>query len=446
MHGWMRKVVAMTLSVEQVLEMAPDGNSAAAGRKLMAARNWDGLGQNVDALWGLCRGSAVYQVKVDLANLGYHCSCPSRKFPCKHVLGLLMLWAESPATVSTADSPEWVGEWLAKRKQREEKKVEKQETEAKKPVDAKAQQRRAEQRESRVSDGLARFGLWLTDLVRNGLAGVDAKPASFWQEQSKRLVDAQAPGLASRVARLSDIPRSSADWPSRLLAELGRIALLLHAWERIAELSSPLQSDVRQLLGWTVSQAELEQNAAAVEDTWAVIGQWVDNDERISVQRSWLCGRSTGAVALVLQFVAGSQPFPESILPGCEQKATLAFYPGAVQQRAKYLARDGAVQSVATRLPGHSEIEAFLAVVSEQSARQPWLGSFGAVLHNVCLAFKEESWLICDGKGHALPLVGKDHWRTLAITGGRPFDMTGEWDGERFRPLGILTDNVFRIV
>lgn len=435
----------MTLSVEQVLEMAPDGNSAAAGRKLMAARNWDALGQNVDALWGLCRGSAVYQVKVDLTNLGYHCSCPSRKFPCKHVLGLLMLWAESPAAVPTADSTEWVSDWLAKRKQRDEKKAEKQETEAKKPVDAKAQQRRAEQRESRVSEGLARLGLWLADLVRNGLAGVETKPASFWHEQAKRLVDAQAPGLASRVARLGDLPRSSADWPARLLAELGRIALLLHAWERIAELSPPLQSDVRQALGWTVSQSELEQNGAVVDDIWAVAGQWVDSDDRIRVQRSWLCGRNTGRSALVLQFAAGTQPFAESILPGCQQQATLAFYPGTVQQRAKYLARDGAVQPVVSRLSGHPQIEAFLAAVSEQSARQPWLGSFGAVLHDVCLASKAENWLVCDSAGHALPLVGNDHWRILAITGGRPFDMTGEWDGERFRLLGILTDNVFRI-
>jgi hypothetical protein len=435
----------MPLSIEQIMEMAPDGNSAAAGKKLMAERNWDQLGQNAKALWGLCRGSAVYQVKVDLGNFGYHCSCPSRKFPCKHVLGLLMLWATSPGAVSTSESPEWVGDWLGKRKQREEKKVERQETETKKPVDERAQQRRAEQRESRVSEGLARFGVWLADLVRNGLATVETKPASFWDEQAKRLVDAQAPGLALRVARLAGVPRSSRDWPRRLLAELGRIALLLHAWERIGGLAPPLQSDVRQMLGWNISQAELERNATTVEDTWAVIGQWVDSEDRIRVQRSWLRGRATHGTALVLQFAAGTQPFAESIVPGSEQKATLAYYPGAVRQRAKYLSREGALQPVTSRLPGENRIEMTLAVVSEQIAHQPWLGNFGVVLHDVTFVPQAGQWFVCDGDGRALPLLGREHWRSLAITAGHPFDMTGEWDGEWLRPLGLFVNNVFRV-
>jgi hypothetical protein len=291
---------------------------------------------------------------------------------------------------------------------------------------------------------LARFSLWLGDLVRNGLATVEAKPATFWEEQSKRLVDAQAPGLASRVSRLAEIPRSSPDWPSVLLAELGRIALLLHAWERIAELSSPLQSDVRQLIGWTVSQTELEQ-ATTIEDTWAVMGQWVDSDDRIRVQKSWLCGRSTESTALVLQFAAGTQPFAESIVPGCEQKATLAFYPGSVQQRAKILSRGETVQPIVLRMPGQSRIDAFLAGVSEQIARQPWLGSFGAVLHDVSLVPSAERWFVCDHDGHSLPLVGRDHWQTMAMTAGHPFDATGEWDGRRLRLLGVFSNNRFRV-
>ncbi|MCA9164970.1 MAG: hypothetical protein KDA62_18385, partial [Planctomycetales bacterium] len=66
----------MDLTLEQVTEMAPDGSSAAAGRKLMALKNWEQVGRSSEALWGMCRGSAVYQVKVDLSNLGYACSCP----------------------------------------------------------------------------------------------------------------------------------------------------------------------------------------------------------------------------------------------------------------------------------------------------------------------------------------------------------------------------------
>src|SRR5215207_3656142 len=100
----------MPLTVDQILKMAPDAASAAAGKKLGAPKGWSDLGQSSESMWGKCQGSAVYQVKIDLSNMGYHCSCPSRKFPCKHVLGLLLLSVNAPATVSVAAAPEWVDE------------------------------------------------------------------------------------------------------------------------------------------------------------------------------------------------------------------------------------------------------------------------------------------------------------------------------------------------
>ena len=129
----------MNLTLEQVAEMAPDSASAAAGKKLMGVKHWPELGRSTEALWGKCQGSAVYQVKVDLSNLGYHCSCPSRKFPCKHVLGLLMLTAQSPEAVTEQTAPDWVDDWLTKRRAREEKAAAPRKEAAAAPVDEKAE-------------------------------------------------------------------------------------------------------------------------------------------------------------------------------------------------------------------------------------------------------------------------------------------------------------------
>lgn len=439
----------MQLTIEQVIEMAPDGSSAAAGKKLIAAKNWQQLGTNPDALWGLCQGSSVYQVKVDRSNLGYHCSCPSRKFPCKHVLGLLMLYAVSPAAVTESPAPEWVVQWLQRRQEQQAKKAERQEASAagaKKPVDERAQQRRAEQRESRVSDGLARLDIWLGDLVRNGLAAVETRPASFWDEQAKRLVDAQAQGIASRVARLGTLPRSSPDWPRRMLAELGRLKLLIHAWQRIGQLDVDLQNDVRQLLGWTVQQDELLQCGEKVSDTWVVFGQWIDEQDRVRAERSWVVGRQTHRTGLLLQFAPGAQPFAESIVAGSEQEGTVVFYPGTARQRARFVAREGHVRAVTTRPPGAGTIDEFLASVAQHVARVPWLPAFGAMLHDVTLVLAHEQWFIRDRHGHALPLRGRDHYKMLAITGAHSFDLAGEWDGDRLLPLGLLMDGKYRVI
>lgn len=435
----------MQLTLEQVSEMAPDPGAAAAGKKLASLKHWEALGRNADALWGVCLGSAKYQVKVELSNLGYHCSCPSRKFPCKHVLGLLMLSATSPQALAEGAPPDWLTDWLDRRKQRAEKKAERRDADAAAPVDEKARQRRADERGARVTDGLQRFDLWLKDIARNGLAAVETKPAAFWEEQAKRLVDAQAPGLASRVARLAAVPRASRDWPSRLLAELGRLKLLMHAWQRLDQLTPELQADVKQMLGWTWPQAELERDGERIDDRWIVLGQWLDDEDRIRAQRSWLIGRNTRQTALVLQFAAPGQGFAESILPGVEQDATLLFYPGAEKQRARFHERRGAVEAVAVRPPGCSTIEELLAQAAASLARQPWLSSFGAILHDITLVPREEAWLLRDGAGQAVPLAGRDHWKTLAISAGRAVDIAGEWDGHALRPLGVFIDGSYRV-
>ena len=71
----------MNLTIEQIVEMAPDAVAADAGKKLVAAKHWPELGRSPAAVWGKCQGSNVYQVKVDLVNIAFNCTCPSRKLP-----------------------------------------------------------------------------------------------------------------------------------------------------------------------------------------------------------------------------------------------------------------------------------------------------------------------------------------------------------------------------
>src|SRR5215468_6532098 len=97
----------MSLSLEQVLALAPDASSAAAGKKLGTPAPWQNLGGNDDAYWGECKGSALYQVRVARADLTAKCSCPSRKFPCKHALGLLVPAATAPQALRATEPPEW---------------------------------------------------------------------------------------------------------------------------------------------------------------------------------------------------------------------------------------------------------------------------------------------------------------------------------------------------
>jgi SWIM zinc finger len=428
----------MNLTLEQIAELAPDPSAAAAGKTLSSAKHWPELGRSETALWGKCQGSTVYQVKVDLVQIAYNCTCPSRKFPCKHVLGVLMLAAQSPEHVKAGEPPAWVADWLEKRRVREEKVAAATDNKPPSTTDSKAKQRRSDERARKVQDGLERLDLWLKDSVRAGLVELAAKPASFWEDQAKRLVDAQAPGLAGRVARLASLPRSSPEALPRLLDELGRMKLLLHAYARIDQIEAPLASEIRQILGWNVTQEVLEREGQPVADKWVVIGQWDDDGDRFITRRSWLIGRRTGRVALMLQFSAARQPFDESIIAGIEQEATLLFYPGASAQRAKFVAREGAPSLVRDQLPGHETLGVFLTGVADALARQPWQSAFGAVLRGVTITRHRDSWWVCDKESKALPLLGQNHWKAMAITGGHPSDVAVEGDGHSLRLMGGL--------
>jgi len=435
----------MDLTLEQIAAVAPDEGSLAAGRKLGNKKPWKTAGKNAAALWGECQGSALYQVRVDLSEFAYHCNCPSRKLPCKHVIGLLHLVVTSPGDVPDGQAPEWVSDWLTKRAARAKQREEKKEQPAK-PADPQAQTKRAEQRQQRVSDGLDRLDLWLNDLVRNGLAGLEQQAPSFWEAPAKRLVDAQAPALATRLRKIGAIAGSTPNWPAMVLAQLGRLGLLSHAYRRSDQLHPALQADIRQAIGWTVGQDELDAQGEKVVDQWLVVGQVLEDEDRLRVQKNWLAGRRTQRSALVLQFSAAGQPFPETILPGTCLEAELLFWPSAYPQRARIAARQGETTGIAEGLPGLPTVEKFLREIASALARQPWADRFLCILNGVTPLPREASWLICDGDGRALPLAPGRHWKLLALAGGHPLDLAGEWDGEVLRPLGVYAEGRYHLL
>ncbi|HEY7834313.1 MAG TPA: SWIM zinc finger family protein [Ktedonobacterales bacterium] len=435
----------MELTVEQVLALAPDAAAAKAGKQQAVPKPCQGLGRSAEALWGQCQGSALYQVKIELVTLTCACTCPSHKLPCKHSLGLLLLLAGTPAALPEAEPPEWVHAWLSKRAaaagQRQTRAVEQAEKAAHAdPVEqAKQQAKRADKRMAQVQAGIASCDLWLNDLVRNGLAGLEQQPASFWENQAARLVDAQAPGVAQRVRKLAELPGSGPDWPERLLGELGRLALLTHAFARLEALDPALREDVRQLIGWTLTQDEVAARGEHLADGWLLVGQWVEEEDRFRTQRNWLVGARSGRHALILQYSPRPilPPFPEPLLPATQQAGELAYWPSAYPLRARFVARQGMPDRL-TRLPGVATFADALAGVAGAVARQPWLDRFLIVVNGATiLRANATHWRAQDRAGSGLPLTGDNHWRLLALGGGAPVDLAGEWDGLALRPLAV---------
>lgn len=426
----------MQVSHQQIRELAPDEKSMVAASKLLSTKLWHTTGLSEGAVWGICGGGRNYQVGVDFAEMGFRCNCPSRKFPCKHVLALLLLLSSTPDIFSLDSSPDWLDSWLEKRRLKRDQKA-KRETEPAKPVDKEAQAKRIKSREKNVSDGIEQFIIWLDDLIRTGIAVLETKPFSYWDTQARRLIDAQAKGLANRVRSLAEIPGSSPDWSQRMLNELGSLRLLVQAYQRQETLSPNLRGEVRQLVGWTVSQTELEENGDSVSDDWFIWGQRIESDERFRSQRSWAIGLKSEREALILQFAPGKQGFPELIIPGTIQEGAVIFYPGAVPQRAKLKKMEN-IEFKASEIPVQSSISQFLETYADRLSLNPWLSSCGCLIEKVTLSKYQNQWWIRDESGDALPCRLKNPFELLSITGGEYFQLHAEWNGRFLTPLSYL--------
>jgi SWIM zinc finger len=430
----------MTPTSDQIQRLAPDAQVLAAGQKLGKPVQWLGLGRHGDAIWGECRGSALYRVCADTVEVGYSCSCPSRKHPCKHVVGLLTLWLEQEEAVADSTPPLWVTAWLTRRSTRTQR-VEADPSSSAPPRTRTTPQaeRRGEEREARMLDGIEALELWMCDLVRNGLATVETQPPAFWQHQAARLVDAGLPGLASWVRRLSIIPGSAPQWPERLLGELGRLELLIQSYRRIDQLDPLLQYDVRALVGQHLTKDQVSAEGEHVTDAWIALGALVEDDEQLRVQRTWLRGLRTGRSAMVLQFVVGkATTFPWVATINHVQEMELHFWPSAWPQRAFIARRLGEPVYSKDRRPGHATIEDMLAEVAQGLAVNPWIDRTCAVLRDVVpIRQGDDEWLIRDQSGASLPLQRQSHWRMFAQSGGYPIDVHGEWNGTLFHSFAF---------
>lgn len=426
----------MNLDADAVLALAPDAASAKAARGLMTPSQWPTLGANEHAVWGECQGSGAkpYQTQVDRTGPTFKCSCPSRKFPCKHGLALLLLHAQDAARFAQDTPPAWVAEWLAARADRAQKKEEKQREQTSTPPDPQAGARHAAKRWARIDAAAQELGRWLADQIRRGLGNVGPTQRDDWHAAAARLVDAQAPGLAARVHALADLA-GNADAVPDLLERLGLLQLACDAIARRDTLDAETQADLRALVGWPIDRAEVLAAMTPVTDRWIVLGQLSEERERnLTERRVWLHGERSGRRALLLDHAYAGKGFEQGWVVGTAVEGDLAFYPGAQALRALTVEAQPAPTTAAdwpvTTLDDERQR------IAQRIARSPWTPLHPMLLHQATPQFDGSAlWLAATGERIALQVSEDDTWALLALSGAQPVSVYGEWDGHALRPL-----------
>lgn len=406
-------------STDEVRQFA--GKAYAAGQKLAGAAGWSNTGATQTLLWGDFQGSGrtPYRVQVNLVGETYKCTCPSRQFPCKHVVGLVLRWSGGNVD-SAPDAP--ASEVPAPKAPRE--------------VSAKT----VAARERSVAEGLDQLNLWIEDQVRNGIAGISTDPYGWSEPIAKRMIDAKAPGLARWLRSLPALLTHD-EWPRMIIEELGLMRLLIDAYRSIATLSPETSAAVRRHIGFTVSRAEVLATDP-VSDTWQVLGYAETLEERYTTRRMWLSGRQTGLLVNVQSTAPSGASFDTRLTPGREFTGGVYFYPGGPSS-FRVAIPDGDVPTVPiheTDIAGTLLAEA-LAGRARAMTLDPWLVRYPAVVTARPVQHgKPRRRYLVDADDQALPAVcDDDRWSRLqAATGGQLHPMLVEIGIHGVDPLSTL--------
>lgn len=428
-------------SIQRVEQLATDAAAFKAAQGTAKPGKWRNLGRDERLVWGECQGSGStpYQVRVDLVDVTYKCSCPSRKLPCKHTLGLLLMLAGG-TPIETASPPEFVAEWAANRAKRAEAKQARDAKEATAaPPDPAARAKRTEKRETRIAAGLDQLETWLADIIGQGLAVTRSQGPAFWSQMASRLVDAQAPGLARRVRDLADVAMAS-QWQDELLAGLARLQLLIDGYRGIERLPPDLAAEVRSIVGWTQEQEALRAREGT-RDRWQVIARRQTEDETLKTQFTWLHGATSNAFALVLEFAVGAQPMPATYTVGQVIDAELVFFDGRPQLRALEKERFSGEPRQLT-LPVPRDIGTLQSEHARILALNPWFERTPFVLGPVRPMFHAGRLQLQDATDRRIPVAAncRHAWDLVALAGGDSVSLFGEWTGSAFDPYSVERD------
>lgn len=458
----------MTLSKDKIEQIAPDQASLSAAIKLLKPANWPVTARNAagSLLWGECQGSGAtpYRVVVSPDDVGYKCSCPSRKFPCKHSLAIMLMSCEAANRFSEATTPDWVNDWVLRRRPKaasggpspSEPGAEKparsldaamaETAEPEKPVDpkaaarAEAQRLRAtENRETAVLEGLDDLERWISDELNAGLGGFAQRSATATKTVSTRLVDSKAHGLAQRLDNLAtEIHRLPEQVRGDRIAErLGALQLIASAYRRQDRLPPSLRADVRRTVGWSQKREDLlaDPEALRVASTWIVISTRNEvQPDKLRRLETWLLNAcpidSAPRFALLVEFVpvsAGASGLP--FATGEVLAGEVVFYPSPAPLRALMAQRASTDETTAwPDMP--AGLDAAFAAYETALAHVPWLDAWPLAANGLKLAqTNTRTLLLADAAGHTVPIDPRQTDAAMPLLGLPDLSAVFVWDG-----------------
>lgn len=468
----------MALTQETIAALAPDQPSLKAAAQQMKPAKWPlrARADVGDLVWGECQGSGAnpYRVVFDAGDQGYKCTCPSRKFPCKHVLALMLMFVADDSPFARAPTPDWVSDWVGRRRKTDAGPAEGGAEATAAPPNAggksvaaalaaekasgaapqaaadpkqearrrAAAAKRAAATEASIRAALDELELWIADQLRAGLGELMADLSDRCRSIAARMVDGKAGALAGRIdeAPARVLALRSEERIDALIQELGKLVLLARAWR-----NAPDDPELRRAVATAETRDEVLAHPAAprARALWEVLGEQISTRrDGLVAQATWLLNLSGGErlFGLLLDFFPASAGRRGGAFAAGERfEAELVFYPARHPLRAVIAERRPAETAAAEASWPDAPTADPLGGFADLLQAAPWSASGPVLLPEGRLAKRGDGalwWRSADG-AHALPIDGDV---AAPLRGMRLTAAAAVWTGARLQPLAARSD------
>ena len=353
------------LTEEYVQRNAVNASALANARKISSKGDFTGRKITADRtlIYGDCKGSGKepYHTSVDVSgdSVISRCSCPSRQFPCKHALALMLDFA-SGRTFETGDVPEDI----ARKREKIEKREEKAKQEASADVSPKSEeelQKEAQKKKAsadsaakkkiaRQMEGLSLVSDFTNEMLSAGLGTVNSGSVSKYKDLTKQLGDYYLNGLQLLLQRFilavqADKSQSGEKELVEKLVQLDQAAKKCREWlEKQLESGDfgPKDDILYEQLGgiWRLDQLEelglYKENSELVQLSFTVLWDEAAQTETDTAYWIDLTGGVISKTENIRPVKAKKYVHADDSAFELYKVKKLYFYPGGINRRIRW--------------------------------------------------------------------------------------------------------------
>ena len=415
----------MEITQEYILSISPDASSTKNANKIFSKTKWS-VYRSDRAIWCEIYGSGKkpYLTQVDIGDIAFKCSCPSRKFPCKHSLALGLYIANNGIdSIEVSDEPIWVKEWIDKRVEKSQKQM----TQPK----VKSQESIEKIEAKRWASAIKSVGFvadWLEDVMKLGILEFPNREYGYYQELKKRMVDLKLVGFNRFFTQLEDMSYVDG-YEEEVIYILTLIHQLVTSIKNHDKLDKSIKAEIGMLMGWSLSQKELlsQKDTEVVSDEWIVVSIELNEIDNLISRKVYLYGRATNRWAYILEFTHQSGYFKEHYRKGDIFDATLIFYDTFINQRAFVKERrENSLKLKRETLAPLSTLESGYRSFKEVLISFPWLDEYPLFISSCSIVRQDGRFYLVDRDDFVMLLSDFDmseYYRFILLSDGEFVDV-----------------------